>query len=560
MPWFATRKLSTRPSAGGSYPVPSGAGPAPVSRGSSEGDRRRLRGWALLGPPVLLLFFLVAAWRAPDGAQREAPWSPDGVPWAQVGRLAAEVVAAESPPEVWPFEHPEPALLAASPRKVILHYFPAWTVSLDNLPAASDHWALHYMRRSGEGGIFRDAGGFVRQRPLQLGPWQGPYWREINAAVEVLRAQLIGADGFGVGIQQLGSGRYFDVAFMLCHAAAHVAPGFLVLPEPDGDVLSQATPEQMAHTLARFETCPASWHVPDGRYLIAPFSPQLQSPSYWQEVIDRLEARGVATAFVPILLSPKTYADRFAPMSYGMTYWGWRDPAMASDPASLAMLDYWASLTPNWIQPVSPQDARPKKTFFWEAANTELFRRLWMQAIERPAAFVHVVSWNAYPEASEIAPSSGTQFLFYDLAAYYISWFKTGHAPAIDEDAIYYSHRTQIFSPERPPRSSDKPFRRLGKTTLLNDVELLAMLTEPATLEIEIGARRYVRNAAAGVATLRAPAEPGRPVFRIVRDGRVIVEEVSDWAIEDRPSVLNPVYFGGSSTRPFVAVPDAAEE
>jgi hypothetical protein len=50
------------------------------------------------------------------------------------------------------------------------------------------------------------------------------------------------------------------------------------------------------------------------------------------------------------------------------------------------------------------------------------------------------------------------------------------------------------------------------------------------------------------------PASPGRPVFRILRDGKAVVEKVGDWTIEPNPATANPDYFGGSSTRPFRAI------
>jgi hypothetical protein len=46
-------------------------------------------------------------------------------------------------------------------------------------------------------GRFAKLGGYTRERPLTPGPWDSPYRRQINAAIDIPRAQLIGADGFG---------------------------------------------------------------------------------------------------------------------------------------------------------------------------------------------------------------------------------------------------------------------------------------------------------------------------------------------------------------------------
>jgi hypothetical protein len=69
--------------------------------------------------------------------------------------------------------------------------------------------------------------------------------------------------------------------------------------------------------------------------------------------------------------------------------------------------------------------------------------------LETHPSFVRMITWNDNGEATEFAPSSSSQFLFYDLSAYYIQWYKSGRAPAIIRDATYYSHRTQIFDPNK---------------------------------------------------------------------------------------------------------------
>jgi hypothetical protein len=50
-------------------------------------------------------------------------------------------------------------------------------------------------------------------------------------------------------------------------------------------------------------------------------------------------------------------------------------------------------------------------------------------------------------------------------------------------------------------------------------------------------------------------ASPGRPVFRIIRNGKIVVEKISDWTIDAHPTTANADYFGGSSTREFRATP-----
>jgi hypothetical protein len=169
--------------------------------------------------------------------------------------------------------------------------------------------------------------------------------------------------------------------------------------------------------------------------------------------------------------------------------------------------------------------------------------------------FVQMITWNDYPEGTEFAPSSGSQFLFYDLSAYYIQWYKSGRPPPITRDAIYYSHRTQIFDPAKILTPGDQPYKFGGETPVQNNVEMVALLTAPARLQIELNGRRAERDVGAGLQVLSLPASPGRPVFRILRDGNTVVEKTSDWTIDAHPTVSTADYFGGSSTRAFRAVP-----
>jgi hypothetical protein len=169
-----------------------------------------------------------------------------------------------------------------------------------------------------------------------------------------------------------------------------------------------------------------------------------------------------------------------APISAGLTFWGARDPDTFNSKAFQDMERRAAALAPQyWIQPIAPQGAAPSESLMDEAANTRLLRAKWKWVLETHPSFVQMITWNDNGEATEFAPSSGSQFLFYDLSAYYIQWYKSGRAPSITRDAIYYSHRTQIFDPNKILTPGDEPMKLYGATPLQNNVEMVAMLTAP---------------------------------------------------------------------------------
>jgi hypothetical protein len=483
-----------------------------------------------------------------------------GFPWDEVTATARDFVARESPERVWPFERAGAAALEKSERKVFLHYFTPFPLSFDNKPVGDDYYRRQYLERAGESGKFAAVGGYLRERPLSAGALPGPHWQAVNAAIDVLRAEKLGADGFGVDLQQLESGRYWDNATALLGAAAASRTGFKILIEPDSDILKAVSAEQLVKSMVVLGQHPSAFRLAEGRLLLAPFAPEQRPVAFWQAALDGLDKAGVASALLPVFNDLRAHAQAFAPICYGMSEWGNRDPDSVDGDAAIEVWRQLGGKRAIWMEAIAPQDVRPKSSIFWESRNTELFRRCWMKAIREQARYAHLITWNDYSEATEIAPSSGTQFLFYDLSAYFISWFKLGRPPRILRDTIYYSHRRQLFEPGHPPRPDDKPLRLLGRGPVQNRVELVALLTRPATLEIRQGDTVQRSEAGAGLAVLQAPARLGRPMLRIVRDGKAVVEKASDWGIADYPPAEDPLYVGGSSNRPFVRGGDWHQE
>ena len=467
---------------------------------------RRLQGFLVL--TTLCVMTLATA-----RAQRPSMAMPE-VPWEQILPLARSFVEQESPAKVWPFERVSAQARTQAPAKVFIHYFPPYPISFDNKPAGADFWTSGYLSRDGERGKHANVGGFTRQRPLPTRVWDSPYWREINAAIDVLRAHAMGADGFGVDIVQLGEGAYWDQARRICAAATALHIGFSFVPEIDASILSKASVDQIVDITATLTTCPASYRLADGRYLFVPFAPMNETPAYWAEVQKKLAARGIRLAFVPDLLGQYAQqAAEWAPISAGMTFWGWKDLTQASSAATVAAEHKAASLVPFWMQPIATQDDRPAASLVWEAGNTQLLRTLWSQAIEAKYPYAHLITWNDYGEGTEFAPSSGSQFVFYDLSAYYIEQFKTGRPPPITADAIYYTYRPEMFDPHRPAAPGDKPMQSPGPTPISNEVEMVAMLRAPATLRIQLAGQTVNANVGAGLLGVADASTAGHAEF-----------------------------------------------
>jgi hypothetical protein len=327
--------------------------------------------------------------------------------WKLVYKLANETIVHESPDNVWPFERVRDN---KGDHHVFAHYFTPFPLSLDNLPPADDYYAREFLRRSGEHGKYAQTGGYLRERPLSRPPWANAYWEDIDLAIDVLRADLIGLDGFGVDLLLL-DGPLWRRTQKLYAAAAAVAPSFHIIAEPDMASLKDVSEPQLGEALAKLLAHKAAYRLPDGRALVVPFMAEARPPEFWQQLSDDLASRGLPIALMPDFLNPSG-KKAYASTSYGFTYWGLRDPiAAAAHPSDRVFAA--SGFPPNaaFMAPVAPQDERPKDAIFWEAHNTTLFRMLWMQAINGPAQYVHLITWNDYSEASEISPSTGTHFV-----------------------------------------------------------------------------------------------------------------------------------------------------
>lgn len=472
--------------------------------------------------------------------------------WKSIRIDAQNFVARESPPAVWPFAR---ILSVKNTKKVIAHYFPAFPLSMDNKLTGQDYYQRQFLRTAGESGKYKAQRGYLRERPLPTMVWDKQRAKQTNLAIEILRAESIGIDAFGIDLLQIGKGQHWDTALMLLDTTNHVSNGFRIVPEPDMSALKNVSEDDLVEGLTIFYRHPSSYHLADGRLLVIPFLAEAVPPEFWKAVVDRMVKQGTPIAFLPDFLNQATAAS-YAAFSYGMTFWGGRDPNSTKSYVGAAAK--FASLGKLSIMlPVASQDYRPKNSMTWEARNTENFRVQWEAVMNSGADYAHLLTWNDYSESTEISPSSGTQFLFYDLSRYYIQRFKTGKAPTIQKDALYFSFRRQIFDPQDTSLGGE--MKHAGTTPLANDVEVVAMLTTPATLEIKLQERNHYFQLEAGFQVVRVPAVPGKVKLILLRNGKRLLVKESDWQIDAYPQKHDALYVGGSTSRNFITVPETIE-
>jgi hypothetical protein len=311
-----------------------------------------------------------------------------------------------------------------------------------------------------------------------------------------------------------------------------------------------ATPiKHVIQSLVSLAQHPKSAHHSDGRLLVGAFAAEKWPTERWRELLDGLAKAGHTAYFMPHFLEI-TKSPLYLPMVDAACVWGGNH--MNQFPTIRNFSRLLRTLGKGWVAPIWPQDFRPKSFWFAEAENSRLYRAGWAEAMETRAEAVIISTWNDYSEHSEIRPSTGIQYAFYDLTAFFIEWFKIGAPPAIQRDVLYYFHRIETTQSGRTGSAQPKRYSNRFSEPEVNQIELLAFLTKPGRLEIETAKQTVSVIADAGISSVRAPLASGRPRFRLFRDTFPKISFESAFQIRDTSLYQDLLYRGGSSSRPPV--------
>jgi len=454
----------------------------------------------------------------------------------------------------WFFDMPSTASLRRSEKKVFAHYFTQYPISIDNYPSQTDYYQAKYFSPTGEESKFSDGGGLLRNRPLPQETLSGYNWMERNMDEEVRRAITIGMDGFACDLLSY-EGYHLDRVKMLLESANRLDPGgFKIMLMPDMDAFKDF-PERVAPMIKELSAYPAAYRLDDGRLVVSPFNTQNMCAAWWDNWLAGMREDGINIAFVPLFQGWEKYASQFKNISYGMSDWGWASPKAQVSAGWENTPSKARNYAKIWMMPVRPQDMRPYSQSYMEAGNSELYRIMWKHAIDGGADWVHLITWNDYSEHTCIAPSTGTQYAFYDLTAFFLAWFKTEVQPQIKRDALFYFYRRHAVN-ARPSVQTIKFDPSPGSDPEQNVIELVAFLTTPGTLEIQIGTTIKTKNVPAGISTFQIPLEPGKPVFRLRRNNQKIITLPGAFEIKNKITYQDLLYYGGSNTRKPLAFPE----
>jgi hypothetical protein len=430
------------------------------------------------------------------------------------------------------------------------HWFPT---SFDNWPPEKDQYA-DYMSPDGSQGKLKSEGGFIRERPLPRAPRPEANWAVLDMLEEIKTADHIGLNGFLFNMGGIDDGSPYMVNLRnMLEAAQKGPPGFEIVLSIDTVILVKTPVEAIADAILKLAQTPHVARHTDGRLVLGAFSPEQWDIGRWKELLQRLTRGGEKVFFFPTFLDARKIID-FMELIDGASMWG---VDKLSDVPLLKRVGRLVKQAGKvWASIVWPQDFRPHNRWFSECRNSELFRASWTAAMEIESDVVNIATWNDYSEGSEIRPSTSIQYAFYDLAAFYIAWFKKGTMPPITEDVIFYFHR--IESTEARGTGTAQPFR--FATNLVsrfadppqNEIELLALLKEPGKLTISTAKDSKSLNAKAGITSFRIPLVPGGVSFQLSRENATVISLPSAYEIRETSTYQDLLYHAGSSSRPPV--------
>jgi hypothetical protein len=179
-----------------------------------------------------------------------------------------------------------------------------------------------------------------------------------------------------------------------------------------------------------------------------------------------------------------------------------------------------------------------------------------MSSIMGDTEWVQLVTWSDFSESSEIEPYTDSTLRtdigtgFYDLNAFYATWFLTGKQPLITHDVLYYFYRREPTDAAAPAQSAPNQIRSSSPE---DNIELLAFLSAPGELKITIGGRTSVQNAPAGITSFKVHTAPGTPIFSLSRGGSEIFSfpgPIQIFGSAGLPSgVIDMTYWSGSASR-----------
>lgn len=360
---------------------------------------------------------------------------------------------------------------------------------------------------------------------------------------------------------------------------AAYTPGFRVCPDMDGSSISanNGDPVAWANFIAPLlkSTAAYTWRDPTtktdtGRPVV--FCYQFNSvpggTSWWTSFVNQLIAQGVSNpAVIPAYQGSNPSTDVQPYLSFFtsgrfVALHNWATSNYTSTPSQIQStvrswcstnsIPFCGSVGPAWENDRPANVPQPKET---EGYGLQTLQNEWQASILNNDPLVSIISWGDHEESHNIRPSTGYQYVPYDVCSYYLAQYKTGTAPTITRDALYYCHRMHKGSdPYDTTKQTVGAYTvAYGPTPDLVIAHVWLMGTSDVTITTG-GTAHTTTGIAAPVGIATAPmVDNDTPSFKVTRSGVDVVPQFSSAFPTRSPITYQDLcYRMGSSTRAVI--------
>ena len=473
-----------------------------------------------------------------------------------------------------PFAMPSRAALAAGPPVLAVYWtFPLYWLSGSTMYADN-------LSPTGNSSANIASGGRWRQRPY-------PFVDNTNLTddiriqwmtLDIQNAWNIGIDGFRYGIINetvTMNWRWTEHASKMWAAAetfnATHKPGFHVCPDIDCTSVTSASgdPVVYADFIAPLLKSSAAYTWQNtGRPVVIFYTTtvSLLASSWYDAFIAELKAQGIANPAVILSYQGSNgtdlaqYSAHFTSGDFVAVH-NWTTQNYTTAPSNIQTtirnwcatnsppVPFIGTVGPAWENDRPANSPQPKQT---EGYGLTTLMNEWQACILNNDPMMHIVSWNDDEESHNIRPSTGYQWVPYDVCAYYIAQYKTGTAPTIVRDAVYYCHRMHKGTTAYDTSKQTAGAYNVSFGPTPDVVIAHTFLKAAADVTITTGGTAHTTtNVAAGVGTVTAAMVEGdTPTFKVTRGGVNVVPTFSS-AFPTRSTITyqDLCYRMGSSTR-----------
>lgn len=392
---------------------------------------------------------------------------------------------------------------------------------------------------------------------------------------EIREAQRRGIDGFALNCGGWAREHYRDRVIQIYEAARQLGTGFQLLISMDYCCGNNLQDTSDAFELVKNH--PNQFRY-DGKPVLSTYGGESRNPETGQQKIDLVHTLGgvfVAFFFPASYGEHVTLAD-LAQLSRdyanldGYFYFGAAGVGDSIARANRMHANHWLPKGKIFMAGISPYYRSSGRLY--ETQGFKSMAQEWEGAIRDNATWVQIVTWNDWVEKSYVAPFGtiaetkiwgGTDdgfgpvnyshVAYLDASRYYIDWFKTGVQPTITDDQLFYFYRPEPKSAAGQHLTRSEIERGIqniqGAITLQDKLFVTTFLTAPARLTIYSGKKMQAFNLSVGIQHIDMPYELGQQRFVLQRDGKVLIDKVSEFEIKDRAGISQYNYFAGNAEK-----------